>query len=88
MVLRVSRGLLSPYLYFGFSQDLHLRRGIADHASFCFGLIVLLLTLCIIKKRIMKRYVFEMFRVVMLSSLMVPMVSCENEIDDKSAQGI
>lgn len=35
----------------------------------------------------MKRYVFEMFRVVMLSSLMVPMVSCENEIDDKSAQG-
>jgi len=36
----------------------------------------------------MKRHVFEMFRVVMLSSLMVPMVSCENEIDDKSAQGI
>ncbi len=35
----------------------------------------------------MKRHVFEMFRVVMLSSLMVPMVSCENEIDDKSTQG-
>ena len=34
MVLRVSRGLLSPFCFFRFSQDLHLRRGIAGRASF------------------------------------------------------
>ena len=33
MVLRVSRGLLSPYLYLRFSQDLQSRRGISAHAS-------------------------------------------------------
>ena len=42
MVLRVSRGLLSPYLYIsGFLRTSRLRRGIADHASFLLSLIIL-----------------------------------------------